>query len=77
MLEKYYIEIAVLLFILIYGFALGFKNIVIRIINTINNKTSNQSNLGRYLDTLLILGILYLWVFQPKFMVLVVSKIVW
>ena len=77
MLENNALEVFVLLFILIYGIGLGFGNYATRIRSLVARKGYFQSNIGKCLDASLFLAIIYLWLFQPKFIDLVISKIIW
>jgi len=70
-----YINILLLLFILIYGLAVGLKNVFIRIYSILTLTHLNQSLSGRLLDAGFIVSILYLYFFQLEFITFVISKI--
>lgn len=77
MLENNALEVMVLLYIVIYGSGFGFINTVNRIIFTIQNKPKNQNTTGVYLDMIWYTCLMYLWLWQPKFLDEVVARIVW
>lgn len=76
-LENNPIELLILLYVVIYGIALGVKNTVMRLVYAIQLRSVRQANYGKVLDAAFIVGIVYLWLWQPMFIDEVLAGITW